>query len=164
MAITINHQTNDISVTSGSMTIDGSELPAEAFGPYGLPYSNSGSSTSFAKNYGLGPYTDNRVYYSKGVYSTDGGNNDIYVKTASGTSSKIRLKIPFKSIDYENTNLGTTAVLVKNDFGSGSGEGWLYLGAGASIYTEPSQSRRIMWPDWFEMRNVSDAFFDKGFS
>lgn len=137
-------------------------IDADPFGPYGLPLTNSGSLSFNAGSY-LGPFTDNRIYYSKGIYSTDTGNNDIYAYTASGTSSKLRVYIPGRSIDYSNQTLGTSATLVDNDFGSGSHEGWIFLGKGAALYTQPFASRSIVIPNYLELRNVSQTFFDKAF-
>lgn len=137
-------------------------VDADPFGPYGLPLTNSGS-LSFNAGSFLGPFTDNRIYYSKGIYSTDTGNNDIYAYTASGTSSKLRVYIPGKSIDYSNQTLGTSAIRVDNDFGSGSHEGWIFLGKGAALYTQPFASRSIVIPSYLELKNVSQTFFDKAF-
>ena len=77
------------------------------------------------------------------------------------------MRIPFKSIDYINTNLGISYVKVDDNFGSGSGEGWLYLGKGCEISTSggdasESAARYIVFQDYLELRNVSDTFFDKG--
>lgn len=140
-------------------------MDSDAFGPFGLPYSNSGNTAlSFSMGWPLGPFTDNRIYYSKSVSCTDGGNNDVRVRTASGTSSKVRFRAPSASIDYQNTNLGTSYVQVDNDFGGSSGEGWLYLGKGCEISTSPNTHRFIRFSNWLELRNVSDTFFDKGFT
>ena len=48
MSVTINHQTNDISATSGSMTIDGAAIPSGGGG--GSEPSGGGSDAIFYEN------------------------------------------------------------------------------------------------------------------
>ena len=49
MSVTINHQTNDISATSGSMTIDGAAIPSGGGGGGSEP-SGGGSDAIFYEN------------------------------------------------------------------------------------------------------------------
>ena len=63
MALTINHQTNDISATSGSMTIDGSSVGAAD----GIFYENGQTVTS---NYTI---TNGKNAMSAGPITIDSG-------------------------------------------------------------------------------------------
>lgn len=73
MALTINHQTNDISATSGSMTIDGNALGASS----GVFYEND---TNVSSNYTI---TANKNAMSAGPITIDSG---VTVTVPSGSA------------------------------------------------------------------------------
>ena len=73
MSLTINHQTNDISATSGSMTIDGNALGAIS----GVFYEND---TNVSSNYTI---TANKNAMSAGPITIDSG---VTVTVPSGSA------------------------------------------------------------------------------
>ena len=73
MALTINHQTNDISATSGSMTIDGNALGASD----GIFYENS---TTVSSDYTI---TSGKNAMSAGPITIDSG---VTVTVPSGST------------------------------------------------------------------------------
>ena len=66
MSVTINHQTNDISATSGSMTIDGAAIPSGGGG--GSEPSGGGSDAIFYEN-GQNVTTDYTITNGKNAMS-----------------------------------------------------------------------------------------------
>ena len=73
MSLTINHQTNDISATSGSMTIDGNALGASS----GVFYENN---TNVTANYTI---SSNKNAMSAGPITIDSG---VTVTVPSGSA------------------------------------------------------------------------------
>jgi hypothetical protein len=126
MSLTINHQTNDISATSGSVTIDGSAVGGGG-GPVTSGLKTIGSMDQIAP-IDLGYYTGssyiagaNRIYFVPWVAPADGTLDAIEVYIASNSvsaSSEIGLGI------YSNSS-GPASRLAYGTFDpNGAGTGW----------------------------------------
>lgn len=85
MSLTINHQTNDISATSGSVTIDGA---AAGGGAWNLISTTTVSSTVSEAVIALtGSYTEYRILVHNWQTIATNGGNDILLRVGTGSST-----------------------------------------------------------------------------
>jgi hypothetical protein len=122
MAITINHQTNDISATSGSLTIDGST--AGGGGAYELIASQNAtsfvSSISFT-GISMANYSTLKIVGSGIQYNT---NPSIYVRLIDDTGSDIT------SLNYNSQVLDALAGNFTARYTTGGRDEWFGCGNG----------------------------------
>lgn len=155
MSLTINHQTNDISATSGSVTIDGSA----AGGPLNLISTTTVSSTVSEAVIALtGSYTEYKLLVHNWQTIATNGGNDILLRlgTASDTflsgSTDYTYALRYNRIggsgaaQGESTSAGSSYVKLSNYavHGTTSGGG-VYMSLGISNNHSTTYPTQLKW-------------------